>query len=232
MNSEWLALGIEFLVQSLFLVIALWIMLKIQKLDYHFGKLVGAAALASGLDMIPYVGHYIAVGVLLFTMTKVTRSDYTDVVFTVAVGYALMFGMNLFLLGAMLGDLRPSAKPDETVEAKLLQQGRESDGDTEPALPEPEPASAVTSNAPVTVAAQPVSKTTNSPASGFSLKGLTSNGNKSLATISTGVKTYTIGLGESMPMQTANGKVTVTLEKVNAGSVILNIGGERSSFSQ
>src|SRR4051812_43394304 len=104
MNSEWLAFGIEFLVQGLFLVIALWIMLKIQKLDYHFGKLVGAAALASGLDMIPYVGHYIAVGVLLFTMTKVTRSDYIDVVFTVAVGYALMFGMNLFLLGAMLGD--------------------------------------------------------------------------------------------------------------------------------
>ena len=44
----------------------------------------------------------LAVGVLLFTMTKVTHSEYVDVAFTVFVRYALMFGMNLFLLGALL----------------------------------------------------------------------------------------------------------------------------------
>src|SRR5260370_3401710 len=125
MNSEILALAIEFLVQAAFLVTALGIMLKCEKLEYNVPLLLGAAALASALDMIPYVGHYLAVGVLLFTMTKVTRSDYVDVAFTVFVGYALMFGMNLFLLGALLGDLRPSARQHETIDAKIQQEALE-----------------------------------------------------------------------------------------------------------
>src|SRR5882724_8620460 len=125
MNSEILALGIEFLVQAAFLVVALWIMLKLQKLEYNVPGLLGAAALASALDMIPYAGHALSISVLLFTMTKVTRSEYVDVLFTVAVGYALMFGMNLFLLGVLMGDLRPSAKPDKETLDKVEQAQEE-----------------------------------------------------------------------------------------------------------
>src|SRR6266404_7214732 len=124
MDSEIVAFAIEFLVQAAFLLLALWIMLKLQKLEYNVPGLFGAAAVASALDMIPYAGHPLAVGVLLFTMTKVTRSEYVDVAFTVFVGYALMFGMNLFPLGAVVGDLRPSGRADVLVEAKIEHEGR------------------------------------------------------------------------------------------------------------
>src|ERR1041385_6892714 len=110
MTFEVISYAIEFAVQTVFLLAALWIMIKIQKLNYKFLPLLGAAALASGLDMIPYAGHYLAVPVLLLCVKKVTEAEMVpDVVFTVVVGYALMFGMNLWLLGTLLGDLRPSA---------------------------------------------------------------------------------------------------------------------------
>src|SRR5260221_9589083 len=53
MHSDILALSIEFIVQTAFLVAGLWIMIKLQKLDYNWLGLLGAAALGSGLDMIP-----------------------------------------------------------------------------------------------------------------------------------------------------------------------------------
>ena len=233
MRSEILALGVEFLIQSAFLVLALWIMLKIQSLEYNVAGLFGAAALASGLDMIPYVGHPLSFGLLLFTMTKVTRSDYVDVVFTVGVGYALMFGMNLFLLGALIGDLRPSARSHEKTEA--LTEARQTDREETAAkvdtVAEPAAPSAPAAPAPI-VKKEPMAPSKPSPATGFSLKGLTKNANNSVAMVSTGVKTYTIGLGETISMETAKGKVSVKLEKVEDNSVVLNIGGERVVLSR
>jgi len=232
MSSEILALAIEFLVQAAFLVLALWIMLKVQKLEYNVPGLLGAAALASALDMIPYAGHPLAVGVLLFTMTKVTRSEYVDVAFTVFVGYALMFGMNLFLLGALLGDLRPSARADDLVEAKIEHEGR---GEAAPETIAPTEAEEKPVVAPVPATQTnkaDLTKQKPSPASSFSLKGLTKNAKNSVAIVHTGLKTYTIGIGETLAMDTPQGKVTVNLETVNDNSVVLNIGGERTVLSR
>ena len=232
MRSEMLALGVEFVVQSAFLVLALWIMLKIQSLEYRVAGLFGAAALASGMDMIPFVGHPLSFAVLLFTMTKVTRSDYVDVLFTVGVGYALMFGMNLFLLGSLMGDLRPSARSHQDTEA--LTEARETDREEIEKEPVAEPAAPATPAAPAPVVKKEPTATVAkpSPATGFSLKGLTKNANNSVAMVSTGVKTYTIGLGETISMDTAHGKVSVKLEKVEDNSVVLNIGGERAVLSR
>jgi hypothetical protein len=231
MSSEILAFAIEFMVQAAFLVLALWIMLKIQKLEYNVPGLLGAAALASALDMIPYAGHPLAVGVLLFTMTKVTRSEYVDVAFTVFVGYALMFGMNLFLLGALLGDLRPSARHDDLLEARLEQGGKPADAEAfAPIEGEEKPVAA-----PVVSAESnrtEVTKQKPSPATGFSLKGLTKNSNNSVAIVSTGTKTYTIGLGETLAMDTPQGKVKVNLATVNDNSVVLRIGEVRTVLSR
>src|SRR6266446_3042466 len=232
MDSEIVGFAIEFLVQAAFLVLALWIMLKLQKLEYNVPGLFGAAALASALDMIPYAGHPLAVGVLLFSMTKVTRSDYVDVAFTVFVGYALMFGMNLFLLGSLLGDLRPSARQNETIESKIEQETEKPEPDDaiaptnidEKLTPIPAPPSPTNETA--------VTKQKPSPASSFSLKGLTKNAKNSVAIVYTGVKTYTIGIGETLSMDTLNGKVSVNLETVNDNSVVLNIGGERTVLSR
>ena len=107
-------------------------MIKIQKLDqrfeYNFLWLLGSAALATGLDQIlqltlgrfigiyfaSYISTPIVVAVLLLCVKKVTHAPYIDVLFTAAISYALLFGVNLFILESLMGDLRPSARnPDE-----------------------------------------------------------------------------------------------------------------------
>jgi hypothetical protein len=107
-------------------------MIKIQKLDKKFGYnflwLLGSAALATGLDQIlqltldhfigislaSYISTPIVVTVLLLCLKKVTHAPYVDVLFPVAISYALLFGVNLFILDPLMGDLRPSARnPDE-----------------------------------------------------------------------------------------------------------------------
>ena len=231
MGSEILAFAKEFLVQAAFLALALWIMIKVQKLEYNVPGLLGAAALASALDMIPYAGHPLAVGVLLFTMTKVTRSEYVDVAFTVFVGYALMFGMNLFLLGALLGDLRPSARSNDRLEDKMEQEGPSTAAAETTAPTETEEPAAI-KPAPSTVTNKPEEvKQKPSPAGSFSLKGLTKNAKNSVATVHTGTRTYTIGIGETMQMETPQGKVPVKLEAVNDNSVVLNVDGVRTVLS-
>ena len=69
MHINILAWFITFASQTMILFVVVWIMIKLQKLDqnfkFHFLKVLGVAALASGLDMIPYFGHYISVSALL-----------------------------------------------------------------------------------------------------------------------------------------------------------------------
>src|SRR5712671_2991624 len=104
-----LACSIGFAAKTVVLLAALWIMIRLQSLDYSFLGLLGSAALASGLDMIPYFGHYLAVPVLYVCIALITRADlFPDAVFTVVIAYALMFCLNMFLLAGLLGDLRPS----------------------------------------------------------------------------------------------------------------------------
>jgi hypothetical protein len=90
--------------------------------------LLGAAALTTGLGQIleMTLGHFIGIyfasyistpivsAVLLLCLKKVTQAPYVDVLFTAIISYALLFGVNLFILGSLMDDLRPSARnPDE-----------------------------------------------------------------------------------------------------------------------
>ena len=120
-------------------------MIKIQKLDqkfqYRFLWLLGAAALATALDQIldlvlgrfigivfaSYISTPIVVAVLLFSLKKITRAPYIDVLFTVAISYALLFGVNLFILGSLMGDLRPPAGNPEETEVVAQQQDTKKD---------------------------------------------------------------------------------------------------------
>ena len=117
-----LSYAIEYVIQTGFLLLALWVMIKIQKLDYNFLGLLGTAMLGSGLDMIPFIGHFIAVAALYICIWKVTRADlFPDAVFTVLVSYALTFCMNLFLIGALMDDLRPSSNSSEPLDSALME---------------------------------------------------------------------------------------------------------------
>jgi hypothetical protein len=124
---------IEFALQTAILLGLLWGMIKIQKLDQHtayrFLWLLGSAALATGLNQIlemtlghfigismaSYISTPIVVAVLLLCLKKVTQAPYIDVLFIVAISYALLFGVSLFILDPLMGGLRPSARnPDES----------------------------------------------------------------------------------------------------------------------
>jgi hypothetical protein len=140
MSGTLLPRFIEFVLQTAILLGLLWGMIKIQKLDqrfeYNFLGLLGSAALATGLDQIlqATLGHFIGiyfasyistpivVAVLLLCLKKVTHAPYVDVVFTVAISYALLFGVNLFILESLMGDLRPSARNSEEFEIVTQQQ--------------------------------------------------------------------------------------------------------------
>ena len=178
---------IEFALQTAILLGLLWGMIKIQKLDqrfeYNFLGLLGSAALATGLDQIlqmtlgHFIGIYFAsylstpivVTVLLLCVKKVTQAPYVDVVFTVAISYALLFGVNLFILESLMGDLRPSARsPDEF---EIVTQQQEIKKEYQTAIKTNPPASKANPPAPSTPAksikpAEKAAPKTNPPAPG------------------------------------------------------------------
>ena len=81
-----LSYAIEFAVQAVFMTAALWMMIKIQSLNYTFLGLLICGALSSAIDIIPHFGHYLAVPTLYVCVARMTRADvFPDAVFTVVV---------------------------------------------------------------------------------------------------------------------------------------------------
>ena len=234
MILEILTQFIEFFVQTVFLTLALWIMIKLQKLDYNFLGLLGSAALACAVDgilnaalhpwfdgMATYISAPFFLAVLYVCLKKLTNADHVDVIFTMCIGGALRFGMNLWLIGALMGDLRPSA-------------GNSGEYDTDVQLPETNVVQqiVVKTNRPATgtlgqPAAQP-GPPQFAPATNvlFSVKGVSRNGAKSAVTIQTGKRTYTIMLGESALTHTSDGPVSVRFKELGDGWVVLAIDGK------
>ncbi len=214
---------IEVVIQTVFLALALWIMILLQKLNYQLLGLLGTAALVStidrGLDL--FLGHYLGtyettsistpfvLGVLYFCLKKVTMADRTDIYFTVGIAYALVLCMNLWLLGALLGDLRPSARFSESANTAALSMET---NDT--------PSAASGTNPPAQSAAIPAM-----PDSPFVINGLTRNGDNSTVTVHNGKKTQTIFLGEAVTFQTADGPASVRFKQLNDDSVVLTVNG-------
>ncbi|MGA9453226.1 MAG: hypothetical protein WBW41_17995 [Verrucomicrobiia bacterium] len=246
MILETLVLFVEFVVQMAFLFAALWIMIKIQKLNYNFPGLLGSAALVSGLDRAldtvlgHFLGNYLAtyisapvtLVVLIICIAKVTRADRVDVLFTIVVGYALMFGMNLWLFGALRGDLRPSARNPGKLDTVAQQPETNKVYQTviktnQPVQSAHQPAPTVSTNAAMQKGpAKPVAVATNL----FSIKGVARNGSSSAVTIQTGKRIYTISLGESALTQTTNGLVSVRFKELRDGWVVLTINGQETKL--
>src|SRR6185503_6092057 len=78
----------------------LWMMIKLQNMNYNLLGLLGSSLLASALDYIPVVGCYVGWAALVICLWKCTGADIApDVLFTVGVAGALMFCVNLFAIG-------------------------------------------------------------------------------------------------------------------------------------
>ena len=232
MNINYLAWFIRFASQTAILFAVVLILIKFQKLDqhfkFHFLKVLAVAALASGLDMIPYFGHYLSISALLLGVKLVTGSPYADVLFTVGISYALMFAVNLFIIGSLMGDLRPSARDagepaqfDDTPRMQTVETVPETVAKTKPPVP------AVASN----TAPQGLAKPAAAGVTRYTIKGLSRNGAKSVVTIDTGTKAYTLFLGDTLSMQTAEGTSRVRFENLDADWVTLNIDGKPLKLS-
>ena len=224
-----IAFFIEVAVQTVFLALALWIMLLLQKLNYNFLGLLGTSALVSivdqGLDRLftHFLGFYtassvstpIVLAVLYFCLKKVTQADRTDIYFTVGIGYALVFAMNMWLFGALLGDLRPSARNSETDDSGT------NDLATLSTATNDTPSATAKTNPPAHGATIPAA--INSP---FVIKGVTRNGDKSMVTVQSGTKTKTISLGEAVTMQTPDGPAAVRFKQLTNDTVVLTVDGK------
>ena len=228
------ALAVDFMARTALLTVLLWIMIKLQKFDYVLISLIGAAAIASGLDMIPVVGHYVAVPVLYFCVWKITQSSLVpDAMFTVVIAYALMFLVNILLLTAFIGDLRPSARLrdagdlDDTNETQFA----ESSTAATPARPAGLKSLFHSTNSGALQAKSGQGKA--SPpkpaatlADNFTLKGITRNADKSMALIDTGVKTYSLYVGDLTPVKIPEGNSQLQLKEVGPGWASVLIDGK------
>ena len=226
---------LEFALQTAFLTAALWIMIKLQKLDYKFLGLIAAAAVATVVGMVldemfsrmlgAYFGmsisSFIVVIVLSVCVYKVTRAEATDVAFTVGVGYALTFCMNLFLLSALLGDLRPSHFGNDDlipVAARSDDEEAEEIRANTPAELIHKPKVAQSTNV-VASASEPLSKS-------FAVRGITRNASRPSVVLEASGKQYTLFSGDMVMMKITRGFVAVQFKGLDHDQVLLNVEGE------
>jgi len=141
---------VAFLIQTAVLFVALFAMIRVQKLECNYVGLGVSVAIASilGIALKPWVGFYlssvIALVVLFVLTSMVTEGGRANILLTVGVGYAVLFALNLFVLGGRSSDSQPP-KPAEQI-AKEPAQAPETAGTNVPA---PVASIATATNAPV-----------------------------------------------------------------------------------
>lgn len=218
MASHLIGFLIVLVAHTALLTVALWIMIKLQGLNYNFPGLLGCAVLAGGLDMIPFVGHPVAVVTLYFGIWKMTRASmFPDAAFTVAVAYALMFAFNMLVLTALMGDLRPDLRPP----------GMDADATTETNSLDSVPAQSVPSAATNKIVVPSTeSKAAKLAAQDLVIKGVTRNGDNSSVSIKAGGKTYFAPLNKITLIQTGDGVLSVQPVILGDKTLTLMIGGQ------
>jgi hypothetical protein len=219
----------------------LWVMIKLQKLQYNVAGLFASSLLATLIQFIPVVGGYAAWAVLVLCLWKVTRSDIVpDVLFTVAVAGAIMFCLNLWAFAALMGELRPNAElrlaagpptqeddlqdeeaPPQAVQPSALPPA--------PAKPMSAPAATAVKQALVTAATNAIALVrprTASPAQAMpalALKGVMLDSAQPSAMIMTGGKYYTIQPGDTLSVPLAQGQARVHCTAITASAVSLTL---------
>jgi hypothetical protein len=208
---------VAFLFHSALLMAVLWIMIKLQGFNYTFLGLLGTAAAGSALDMIPYVGHVLAVATLYICITKMTRASmFPDAAFTVVVGYALMFAVKVLVFTAVIGDLRAPTMDQadfQEDEPPALRQSAE--------IETSQPASSSIA-APTTAN----SKTADEFVQKLTIKGVVLNGNNSSVTIQYDGKNHLVFAGETVLLPVGKKSVWLKVEKVESQSLTFSVNGE------
>lgn len=219
--------------------VLLWGMIKVQKLNYNVLGLLGSSLAYTLVAFIPYAGTYLAYAVLVFCLWKCTGAEIApDVVFTVGIASALMFCVNLFVIGALMGNLRPDlsanarSEPDTFVSAESAgaETAEEDDEnlDLTELLSEPAPsAPAAKVPAAIPVAAKPVTATkaqapvVSGKKGPLQLKGLTYNATRPAVLISDGSRVHTVGKGDLFTATLPQGRMKFRCEEITKDKVWL-----------
>jgi len=206
---EIIAMGIGTAVQWLVYTALLWLMIKIQKLDYNLAGLLGSSLLATVIGLIPVVGPYLGWAVLVVCLWKCTGADIApDVLCTVSIAGALMFCFNLFLLGSLMGELRPDLTVVSAQEAAVPAKDDEKDKADSPA-------SSRSARTPA-----PEKSFVPAPRE-LVLKGITVKSSGSMAMVFDGGRLHTLAKGEAFLAQTAEGRIKLRCDEITDAGVVL-----------
>jgi hypothetical protein len=199
----------------------LWLLMRIQRLDYTVPKLLLAAAITTAVAQIPWVGAYLSVLVLLVCLRRFTgEAILPGLVLTVVVAAAFMFAANLWLLAAMFPDTI-------SVRQALTRLRAEAAVPNEKALP-------VTvinlDDRPPTVVdpADGTSAPGREPSvQGVVLKGVSISRQEQFVLVGSGHKSQPLKAGEHLSFDTPAGPVDVQCESVESNRVWMQIRGPK-----
>ncbi|HEU5396820.1 MAG TPA: hypothetical protein VFV81_06615 [Verrucomicrobiae bacterium] len=213
MIGQIIPLLVGFAVHSLLLLGFLWIMIKLQKFNYNWAGLVGAAFLGGGLDMIPYFGHYLAVPVLYFCIWKLTQSSlFPDAAFTVVLAYALMFCFSFLVLTYEFRGFHATSKAGDE--------------------PSTEPSTVSASTAPGTNSlTESPSRPADKVAANILIKGVSKGAGGAMVTFQYGVKNYVLSQGEAVSITTEDGLATVRFLELTDKAVTLSVHGQPVKYA-
>ena len=194
----------------------LLVMIKIQGMNFRWLPLIGAAFLASLLDTIPFVGHFIAVPVLFVCVYKITECEmFPDASFTVGVSYACMRCLGWVLLayapGPHIGNYHNNYADSTNLPPVAIVE--------------------TTNQAPVAEMALAPSGPVDKVASNISIKGVSHVGSDAMVTIQYGKKSYVISLGEATTISTDQGMTAVHFVKTSDKDVTLSIKGQEVKYA-
>ena len=242
---EVVALGIATTLKWLIYTALLWAMIKIQKLNYNVAGLFASSLLSVLVNLIPFVGPYLSYVVLVICLWKCTGADIApDIVFTVGIAGALMFCVNLWIIGMLMGQLRPdfarnAAGTNATEMVDEDEDDAEEDGgktvERNPAPAERQ----VSSQKPLRVAARtsspptPATRTAPTPAAkdpstpptitdgSLTVKGVSMGAHPSVL-ISDGAQVYTVSRGDSFTVSLPDtGRTRIRCEDITSSFVVL-----------
>lgn len=220
MMTEIIYYLVAFLFHSALLMAVLWIMIKLQGFNYTFLGLLGTAAAGGALDMIPYVGHYLAVATLYFCITKMTRASmFPDAAFTVVVGYALMFAVKVLAFTALIGNLHYFAeiRDDFPADEPSAFQAEAEAGTNQP------------STSPTAASTAAAAKAATAFVHTLTIKGATRNGDNSSVTVQYAGKNYVVFVGETVSLPADEKMVRLKLEKVDDRRLTFSVNDETAT---
>ena len=215
MPAEILALVVVNVARWLIYTALLWGMIKLQKLNYHVVGLFASSALAIAVTFIPVVGPYLAWVVLVLCLKKCTGADIApDIAFTVGIAGALMFAVNLFAIGALMGSLRP-----DFTTARARDEDRFMESAVDPKPEEVQPT--VPATLAKVIPAEP--QTTNAPAAtqALAVKGVFLKSSGAMAMVAEGGRLHTVGTGDVFLATLPEGRVKLRCESISETGVVL-----------